>query len=101
MQSKEKGGFSGSSLLYRSQGNRLAPRMASRSWLLGGSIAGRRSGCRLGRGKIAGDLVLADLEHDDLIGRHVRTALHVELHGLAGGLVLLLDGPVIGEDGHG
>src|SRR5258706_11549383 len=45
----------------------------------------RRSTAFFGRRQIAGDLILADFKDYEFVGRHARTAAHVELHGLAGG----------------
>src|SRR6202047_1300757 len=78
----------------------LLPRSLRR---LGGRGRGssRRSTAFLRSRKISGDLILADFKDDKFVRRHARTAAHVELHGLAGGLVFLFDGTVVDEDGHG
>src|SRR6202158_5098766 len=51
--------------------------------------------------EIAGDLTLADVENDDFVRGHAGAAFYIELNGLAGSLVLLLDGLVVSNDGHG
>src|SRR5271154_2613455 len=73
-----------------------------------GSRRGRRS-CGwsgtcphiLWSGKVSGDLVFADIEHHHFVGSHSGTAFDVKLHGLAGGLVLLLDRAVVHKDSQG
>src|SRR5271165_199886 len=58
-----------------------------------------RSGGVFGSGQIAGDLVLAYVEDDDFVGGLFGGALYIELDGLAGSFVLLLDGFVVGQHG--
>src|SRR5579863_3711906 len=65
-----------------------------------GSCGGGGTGV-LGSREIAGDLVLANFEDDKFVGRHARSAAHVELDGLAGGFVFLFDGAVVDENRDG
>src|ERR1700732_640720 len=78
----------------------LLPRSLRR---LGGRGRGssRRSTAFLRSRKISGDLILADFKDDKFVRRHARPAAHVELYGLAGGLIFLLDGSVIHKHRHG
>src|ERR1700735_815313 len=62
-----------------------------------GSRGRGRSG-RFGGAQIALGLVLGEIENDNFVGS--ASAFHVELDGLANGLVFFLDALIVRDDGH-
>src|SRR6267154_5814203 len=65
-----------------------------------GGGSGRWGASILGRREITSDLILADFEDDEFVGRHARTAADIELNRLAGCFIFLFYRAVVDENRH-